>query len=118
MAPINKNNANLNYKFRDSKTHLNNFTFHYILIFIYEMNVKSNDKRLESFANTSEQIQFFLFRDKFDFSKFKIEWLYLIDRDLIYLELSKIKPLKKLIEPALKDNYEDKLATIYTKFFI
>jgi hypothetical protein len=115
---INKNNADLNYKFRDGKTKLNNFSFHNILIFIYEMNVKSNDKRLESFANTSEQMQFFLFRDKFDFSKFKIEWLYLIDRDLIYLELSKIKPLKKLIESALKEKYEEKLSIIYTKFFI
>lgn len=112
------NNADLNYSFRNGKPKLNNFSFHNILIFIYEMNVRSNDKRLESFANTSEQIQFFLFRDKFDFSRFKIEWLYLIDWDLIYLELSKIKPLKKLIESALKEKYEEKLSIIYTKFFI
>jgi hypothetical protein len=82
------------------------------------MKVKSNDKRLESFINASEQIQFFLFRDRFDLSRFKIEWLYLCKWDIIYKELSKIKPLKKIIELALKDKYEEQLSNIYTKFFI
>lgn len=112
------NSADLNYSFRNGKPKLNNFTFHNNLIFIYEMKVKSNDKRLESIINPSEQMQFFLFRDRFDLSRFKIEWLYLCKWDIIYKELSKIKPLKKIIELALKDKYEEQLSNIYTKFFI
>lgn len=118
IVEIRKSNTDLSYEFRDSKPKLNNFLFHNALLFIYDMKVKSNDKRLDVFTNISEQMQFFLFRDKFDLSKFKIEWLYLIDWDIIYKELSKIKQLKKIIESALKEKYEEKLSNIYTKFFI
>jgi hypothetical protein len=63
-------------------------------------------------------MNFFLFRDKFDFTNFKTEWLYLIDRDIIYNELSKIKGLKKIIKSALKEKFEETLSEIYVKFFI
>jgi hypothetical protein len=118
LQEINVIGADLDYEFRDGKPKLNNFLFSNALLFIYKMEVKSNDKRLNVFGTISEQVQFFLFRDKSDLSKFKIEWLYLIDWDIIYTELSKIKPLKKIIESALKDKYEEKLSNIYTKFFI
>ena len=63
-------------------------------------------------------MKFYVFREEFDFSKFKIEWLYMFNNDIIFNELKKIKPIKKVIELSLKDKYDEELAKIYTMYFL
>lgn len=106
------------YRNVDGKLRLNNFYFHNAIIFLYNMGIKSNDIRLQQLVNLSEYMKFFVFREKFDLSTFKIEWLQLIEWEVVYEEIRKIKPLKKIIEKYLKDHYNKEIAEIYTKYFI
>ncbi|SHL25676.1 SIR2-like domain-containing protein [Flavobacterium saccharophilum] len=109
---------NSGYSLVNNKPVLDNFHFHNALIFLYDMNVKSNDPKLDLFTNLTDYMKFFLFREKSDLLKFKIEWLFLINWETIYKEIKKIKHLKKLIEVALRENYDEELAKLYTKYFM
>ena len=80
------------------------------------MKVKSTDSRLEKLENLTDYMKFYIFRDKSDISKFKTEWLLLIQFKAAYVEISKIKALKKIIENYLKINFDKEIAKIYTKY--
>lgn len=87
------------------------------LLFIYHMQVNSNDKRLQGFTNLSDYMQFFLFPEKFDYKKFKTEWL-LIEPNEIFLEkFKKIPEIKKKIEESLKETFNRELAEILFTYF-
>ncbi len=106
------------YSLRMDIPSYDNFVFYNAIIFIYNMGVKSNDERLLLLDNLSNSMKFFIFREKSDLSKFKIEWLFLIKRKIVYKELSKIKSLKKIITIELKKKYSQELAQIFSKYFI
>ncbi len=63
-------------------------------------------------------MKFCIYREKYNFSQFKIEWLYLFEHETFFNEFRKIKPLKKIIEASLKENYDKELALIYTQYFL
>jgi hypothetical protein len=89
------------------------------MIFIYEMNVKGDDKRLEAFSDLADYMKFYLNPEKFDYTNFKVEWLYMIgDRKIFYKRFAKIPALKKEIEHALKEKFDVKLSKVYAKYFI
>ncbi|NDI98707.1 hypothetical protein GWA97_06435 [Flavobacterium sp. LaA7.5] len=106
------------YENVDGKLRLNSFNFYNALIFLYKIGVKSTDSRLEVLTNLSPFMKFFIFREKSDFTIFKVEWLLLINSKVVYKEISKIKALKKIVESYLKSNYNEDIAKIYTKYFI
>lgn len=117
---INKNNnvKDNGYLIDNEKPKFNGFQFHNDLLFLFRIGVKSNDTRLNKLKKLHEYMRFGIFRDKFDLSKFKIEWLFLFENEIFFNEFKKIKPLKKIIELSLKDNYDEELAKIYSKYFI
>lgn len=89
------------------------------MIFIYSMNVKGDDKRLESFTNLTDYMKFYLNPEKFNYTTFKVEWLNMVDgREVFYKRFAKIPPLKKEIEKALKEKFDAELAELYSKYFI
>ncbi|WP_334126733.1 SIR2 family protein [Empedobacter brevis] len=120
LNTTNKDNniENDGYEIEDGKPKFNSFQFHNDLLFLYRLRVKSNDPRLNKLENMYEYMQFCIFRNKYDFSKFKIEWLYLFNYETFYNEFKKIKPLKKILESSLKENYNEELAKVYSKYFI
>lgn len=117
---INKNNdvKTDGYLIEDKKPKLGDFRFNNNLLFLYQLGIKGNDQRLKSLENLYEYMKFGIFREKYDFSKFKTEWLYLFAYEIFYEEFKQIKPLKKIIELSLKENYEEELAKIYTQYFL
>ncbi|WP_089796282.1 SIR2 family protein [Chryseobacterium wanjuense] len=106
------------YFMENGKPKFHNHLFYNDLLFFYRLGVKENDQRLQKLSNLYEFMKFCIFREKYDFSKFKVEWLYLFDHKIFYNEFKKIKPLKKIIETALKAKYDEELAKIYAQFFI
>ncbi len=114
---LDSNNNHTGYKIKNGKPKLDNFIFFNFIVLLYTLDVKSNDKRLLPLKGMSDFMDFFIFREKSDLSKFKVEWLLLIDRDFVYKELSKIKKIKKLIELQLKQNNNDQIAKIFFDFF-
>lgn len=112
------NNKSDGYSNVGGKLRLDNFLFHNATIFLYNMGVKSNDLRLKKLTNLSEYEKFYVFREKYDFTNFKIEWLQLIKWEVVQKEISKIRVLKKIIEKYLKENDNKEIAELYTKYFI
>lgn len=102
----------------DDKLKFHNFIFHNALIFIYYFGVKPTDTRLNLLNNANDFKQFFLFRQNSDINKFKPEWLLLVESSIIHQELSKIKKLKKIIEDELRENYNQQLSEIYSKYYL
>lgn len=83
------------------------------------MNIKPDDKRLNKFTDLADWMEFYLFPEKFDYSKFKAEWVLLgYFSGVFFKRFSKILEIKEAIEKSLKDNYNERLAKIYTKYFI
>jgi hypothetical protein len=95
------------------------FEFTNAMIFLYGNNISSNDKRLKAFTNLDPSMQFFLFPEKFDYSKFNIEWLWILgEREDFYKRFKKIPAFKKAVKQALKNNFDAELVNIYFKFFL
>jgi len=113
----NKDKSN-GYENIDGKLKLINFYYYNAILFLYHMGVKSTDVRLKKMTNLLGYMKFYIFRDKFDVSLFKVEWLELIDREIVFEELAKIKSLKKIISNYLKGTYNKRIAEIYVKYFI
>lgn len=108
----------IGYTYSDGRPKFNDFRFYNAIWFLYHMDVKATDARLQKLVNLTDYMKFFIFRGKSDLTNFKLEWLELMNRKIIFKEISRIKPLKKIIEDHLKINFNEKVAEIYTKYFI
>jgi hypothetical protein len=118
ISKINSTKEPGGYTLNAGRPRLQSFVFINAIMFIYNMEVKNDDMRLNGFTNLSEYMIFYLFPEKFNYKKFKVEWLYIGDRVLFYKRFYKIPAIKKAIEKSLKENFEKELAEIYTKYFI
>ncbi|MFC0780870.1 SIR2 family protein [Flavobacterium sp. HJSW_4] len=107
-----------NYVLENGRPKFDSFHSFNVILFLFFMDVKPNDPRLKRLQNLNDFMSFFIFRDKSDLKKFKIEWLLLMPRKIIYEKLSKIKALKKIIEDSLKNHYDSDVAKIYTEYFL
>jgi hypothetical protein len=89
------------------------------MIFVYSMNVKADDKRLDTLTNITDYMRFYLNPEQFDYSNFKVEWLDMVEgREVFYKRFAKIPAIKKEIEKSLKEKYDAQLGVIYAKHFI
>lgn len=119
ISEINNTKGNGAYTISSGRPKMQSFVFINAMIFIYNMNVKSDDKRLEAFTNLADYMKFYLNPEKFDYTNFKVEWLDIADgREIFYKRFAKIPVLKKEIEKALKEKFDSDLAELYTKYFI
>lgn len=119
ISEINNTKGNGAYTISSGRPKMQGFVFINAMIFIYNMNVKSDDKRLEAFTNLADYMKFYLNPEKFDYTDFKVEWLDLVDgREVFYKRFAKIPALKKEIEKALKEKFDSDLAEVYAKYFI
>lgn len=119
ISEINNTKENGAYTNSSGRPKMQSLVFINAMIFIYNMNVKSNDKRLEAFTNLADYMKFYLNPEKFDYTNFKVEWLDIVDgREVFYKRFAKIPVLKKEIEKALKEKFDSDLAELYTKYFI
>jgi len=98
---------------------LSNFTFINAVRFIYSLKLPNNDSRLKSLTNLADYMEFFLYPEFFDYSKFKVEWLsLLVDEADLFERFSKITYIKKAIEESLKNSFNHQLAKHYIKYFV
>ncbi len=119
LKEVNLKKGNDDYTIKDEKFIRNNYLFFYAMIFIYQINIKSDDKRLKLLKNLNDCQRFFLNPEKFDYTKFKMEWLHLTKKyDFFYKRFSKINALKKKIEIELKNTYDEELSKLYIKYFL
>lgn len=119
ISEINNTKGNGAYTISSGRPKMQSFVFINAMIFIYNMNVKSDDKRLAAFTNLADYMKFYLNPEKFDYTNFKVEWLDIADgREIFYKRFAKIPVLKKEIEKALKEKFDSDLAELYTKYFI
>ncbi|MBS1765653.1 MAG: SIR2 family protein [Bacteroidetes bacterium] len=119
ILEINNTKGNGAYTLSSGRPKMQSFVFINAMIFIYNMNVKSDDKRLEAFTNLADYMKFYLNPEKFDYANFKIEWLDIVgEREVFYKRFAKIPALKKEIEKALKEKFDAELAELYAKYFI
>ncbi|HFI4797780.1 SIR2 family protein [Elizabethkingia anophelis] len=115
---LNNNPEDNGYIIEEGEPKLLDFNFYNAILLLYRLEVKSDDKRLKKLKNLYEYMKFCIYREKYNFSQFKIEWLYLFEHETFFNEFRKIKPLKKIIEASLKENYDKELALIYTQYFL
>lgn len=118
VSEINLTKGNGNYTLSAGIPRLQSFVFINAVMFIYIMNIKGDDKRLLGFTDLTDYMKFYLFPEKFNYRKFKVEWLYIGDRDFFYKRFRKISGIKKAIEQKLKKKFDKELAEIYSKYFI
>lgn len=119
ISVINNTKGNGAYTLSSGRPKMQSFVFINAMFFIYNINVKSDDKRLEAFTNLADYMKFYLNPEKFDYTNFKVEWLNIVDgREVFYKRFAKIPALKKKIEKALKEKFDTELAELYAKNFI
>lgn len=93
------------------------FEFFNAMIFLYEKDLTSADKRLKKFTNLDESMKFFLFPETFDYKHFDIEWLWVVgDRNVFYKRFKKIPALKKAVKNALAKKFDPEIAELYIKY--
>ncbi len=115
---VHNNIDSLGYSYRDGEPVFDNFSFYNAILFLYHIDIKPADVRLQKLKNLTDYMKFFIFREKSDLSKFKSEWLLLITRKYVQERISKIKPLKKIIEMELKKDFNEEIAKIYTSYYL
>ncbi|MBA7583149.1 hypothetical protein ES708_25089 [subsurface metagenome] len=118
ISEINKTKGNGHYTLNVGKPGMQSFVFINAMIFIYSMKLRSDDKRLNVFTSLTDYMKFYLFPEKFDYKKFKAEWLYIGDREIFYERFKKNPAIRKAIEKKLKKKFEKELAEILIKYFI
>jgi hypothetical protein len=119
IAEINISKGNGQYVLYSGKPRLDSFVFLNAMIFIYNMKIKSDDKRLKAFTNLSDYMKFFISPEKFDYGKFKLEWLYIAGgREIFYKRFAKITAFKKQFKKALKEGFDNELAELFIKYFL
>lgn len=95
------------------------FTFMNAMIFLYFMGVDSSDSRLKAFTNLSDYMKFYLDPEGYDYNNFNPEWLmFANEREVFFDRFAKIPELKLSIEKALKEQHDDRIAILYSKFFL
>ena len=105
--------------FTNGAEKIKNYNFTNAMWFIYTIEIKNDDKRLEILTNLTDYMQFYINPENFDYTKFDIDWLYMIgESDVFYKRFAKIILLKKKIEEAIKEKFDDKLAKMYVKYFL
>jgi hypothetical protein len=106
------------YRLSNKRPMVDDFGFINAMIFIYNLKLPINDQRLSGFDNLSEYMEFYLYPEQFDAEKFKVEWLFIGDREIFYQRFAKIPYIKQAIEQELKQNYDKDLAERYVKYFL
>lgn len=118
LNEINNTKGSGNYKLNVGRPNLDSVVFINAVYFIYRMGVKGDDNRLNIFTNLSDYMKFYLNPEDFDYTKFKVEWLYIGERDEFYQRFKNIPAIKKAIEQELKINFNAELAEVYSKHFV
>lgn len=94
-----------------------NYTFLNFAHFIYRHNLDENPE-LNGLTDLAEYQKFFLTPEKYDYSKFEIEWILQDFRDSFFKRFCKIPEIKSAIEVYLKEKWDEKLAKVYLKHFV
>ena len=82
------------------------------------MKITADDKRLKELNNLEEYMKFLLTPEEFDYTKFKIEWLQMLDGiDVFYERFAKIPAIKDALKKYLQLNYDHQLAESFVKHF-
>lgn len=119
VSEINNTKGDGAYTLSAGRPRMQSFVFINAMAFIYDMNVKSDDKRLGAFTKLADYMKFYLNPEKFDYANFKIEWLDIAgDNEVFSKRFAKIPSLKKEIEKALKEKFDAELAELYSTYFI
>ena len=119
IKQIDRSKGNGAYTLESNRPNMKSLVFINAILFLYKMNVRSDDKRLEAFRNLADYMKFYLNPENFDYTNFKVEWLHIAgDIDVLFERFSKIPALKKEIEKSLKENFDTELAKLYTKYFL
>lgn len=119
LSEIDKTKGGGQYTLHVGRPKLNSLVFINAIIFIYSMNVKIDDSRLKVLKNLADHEEFYLFPESFDYTKFKAEWLIMVDgRSVFFSRFAKIPELKREIEKSLKAEFNIEIAELYLKYFI
>jgi len=118
IQTVNAKKAPCTYKLRNKRPMVDSVIFINAMILIYNLKLPIDDQRLSGFDNMSEYMEFYLYPEQFDAEKFKVEWLFIGDREIFYQRFAKIPYIKKAIEQELKQNYDKDLAERYVKYFL
>jgi len=90
--------------------------FNYLVQLIYTFNIKIPEEYLVEFEQYSDYHKFILNPEGFEYSNFKIEWLFVFQRKVYWEKFRKIEELKKTVSNELNKNFSNELAEIFHKY--
>lgn len=89
--------------------------FNYFIQLIYTFNIKIPIEYIREFEQYSVYHKFLLIPENFDYSIFKVEWLFVFQKAVYWRKFKKIKELKKAVRYELDKNFSNELAEIFHK---
>nr|WP_321357931.1 hypothetical protein [uncultured Draconibacterium sp.] len=90
--------------------------FNYFIQLVYTFNIQIPQKYLFEFEKYSDYHKFLLNPEKFDYSSFNIEWLFVFQTKSYWERFKKIKNMKKTVKTELDKNFSKELAEIFYKY--
>jgi transcriptional regulator CtsR len=117
ISNLNLTKGSGSYTLVDGKPRLQSFRFLNAVHFIYKMKISGNDERLQGLTDLSEYMKFLINPEEYDYSKFQIEWLYILSGDVFYERLAKIPAFREAFVKGLKSRFDVELAEKYFKYF-
>ena len=90
--------------------------FNYLIQLVYAFDIKVPKQFIEDFEQYSDYHKFLLSPDKFDYSNFDVEWLFVFQHKSYWERFKKIKDLKVAVRNELIKNFTNELAEVYHKY--
>ena len=92
--------------------------FNYLIQLVYTFDIEIPMQFIEAFEQYSDYHKFLLYPEKFDYSKYNIEWLFVFQCKVYWERFRKIEGLKVAVKNELSKNYSIELAEIFHKHLI
>jgi hypothetical protein len=89
--------------------------FNYLIQLIYTFNIEIPKEYLAVFEQYSDYHKFLLNPEGFEYSNFKVEWLFVFQRKVYWEKFRKIEELKKVVSNELDKSFSNELAEIFHK---
>lgn len=106
------------YQIVDGEIEVKDYRILNLIFLIYKHKVEFTETEIKQLEDSPNYLKFFLKPDDFNYSNFDINWLALLQSDVIYDKLKSIKQIKERLKSKLRDKYDEKLGKIYCNYFL
>lgn len=110
-------NRNCSYELWEKEPQLSNYCFVNFAFLIYALDIDISNDSVNVLTDLVDWQKWLINLENFDYSKFKAEWILIANHEVFYERFKQIPQIGKKIKETLKQEYHERLAKIFIKYF-